>query len=219
MKKGLLIAVLGVLAVIALSGCSQDPTVQVQVYVHDDSWNAVPNAYVSAYSNYNLGSGAGSRWTGLNGSLDASAQTDQYGQATMQVLPGNYAFSASANDGSYGGAEKLVIAQYGNYVDITVSKPRPAYGYVILDVLDEAGNPFDVKTYATTVTATVCPFSQNTCESFESPLYDSHIEGSAVPGSYTYAFSAEGFSRAELVFNVYENETTQLKVVMKAYQT
>jgi len=111
-------------ALIALTlffaGCVQDPTVQANVYVYNERGQPVPNAYVYAYSNYNLGSGANSKWTNINGTLNTSTQTNQDGYASLNILPGNYAFTASTSDGLSGGAEKLIVSS-NDSVYITVS--------------------------------------------------------------------------------------------------
>src|SRR3989344_1298112 len=120
MNQRTVLLALFALALIFFSGCLQDPTVQVQVFVRDEQGNPVPDAYVYAYSNYSLGSGAGLKRIDLNGTLDASALTDAQGRATLNILPGNYAFQATTQEGLTGTAEKLVVSNR-EYVEITVS--------------------------------------------------------------------------------------------------
>lgn len=102
-------ALAALMLIIFLSGCNQDPTVQVTVYVQDEQGKPVEGATVNAYTNYNLGTGTDSKFTSITGNLEASTRTDKEGRARMQLLPGNYAFRAQ-KEGANGVTEKLVIA-------------------------------------------------------------------------------------------------------------
>ncbi len=102
---------------IVLSGCAQDPTATVDVYVYDADNSPVDGANVSAYSNYNLGTGT-EKFTRLDGTITATGITKN-GKTTLNILPGNYAFKASKGT-TTGGEEKLIITA-NNYVNITIS--------------------------------------------------------------------------------------------------
>lgn len=105
-------------AALLMSGCGQDPTVIAEIFVQDSSGNPVDGAYVTAYSDYSLGSLDG-KWTQLNGTITATGTTRD-GRLTMQIIPGNYAFKASI-EGQSGGAEKLIIAGT-NTISITLTR-------------------------------------------------------------------------------------------------
>ncbi len=75
---------------IVLSGCVQESTGQVNVEIVDEKGQPVKGAYVAAYSNYSLGTGINSKWTNIEGTIEATATTGKDGKATMQLLPGDY---------------------------------------------------------------------------------------------------------------------------------
>ncbi|GEM_PF-5479350 len=109
--------------ILFLAGCAQDPTISVNISVYDASGNPADGAFVSAYSDYELGSGAADKWTQLNGSIQATG-TAKNGYVTLQIIPGNYAFKASLGEQS-GGEEKLIIAQNNSSISIYMSRPKP----------------------------------------------------------------------------------------------
>ncbi len=112
---------------ILFSACAQDPTVNLDVYVYDAQGNPVDGASVSAYSNYDLGSGANGKWARLNGLLEASARTDQSGRVQLQIIPGNYVITASKGDDA-AGTEKLIVSGQNSLslrLEKIVEPPKP----------------------------------------------------------------------------------------------
>src|SRR3989344_4408667 len=163
MNQRTVLLALFALALIFFSGCLQDPTVQVQVFVRDEQGNPVPDAYVYAYSNYSLGSGAGLKRIDLNGTLDASALTDAQGRATLNILPGNYAFQASTSEGLAGVAEKLIVSN-NEYVEITVSGQGPVPPGQAVNV---SGTSYFLLNSANNLTTPLFQTANQTCESVE----------------------------------------------------
>ena len=163
MNQRTVLLALFALALIFFSGCLQDPTVQVQVFVRDEQGNPVPDAYVYAYSNYSLGSGAGLKRIDLNGTLDASALTDAQGRATLNILPGNYAFQASTSEGLAGVAEKLIVSN-NEYVEITVSGQGPVPPGQAVNV---SGTSYFHLNSADNLATPLFQTAQSACESVE----------------------------------------------------
>ncbi len=201
-----------------LAGCAQDNTVQVNVYANDESGRPVDGAYVSAYSSYNLGSGASNKWTSVNGTLTSTATTKNGGSATFQIIPGQYAFTASTNDGANGGAEKLII-QKNDYVYITIRKPQPTTGKFSITVVDEAGNDFfgDNTNNTKFVNWSVCWTTNeggSGCyadESFGNPIAKDNV----APKDYVGTFKSEGYEDATLNFTLKPGDDLSFTVTLK----
>lgn len=217
MKKFL--PVLGLLAVLFLSGCTQDPTVSVDVYVSDESGKRVEGASVNAYSNYELGTGTENRWLNLNGRLEASAKTNKEGNVKLQVLPGQYAFTAS-KDEKTGGEEKLIITGQ-NSVYITISKAKPKEARLTISILDENNKEFDVKAKTVTVNEFIClaPNYGNCGFSASytaktNPL-ETTLSEDKLNQQYSLTFQADSYEEARLEFTPRQGDNLSFTVTMK----
>lgn len=212
---------IALLAVLILAGCAQDNTTTVNVYVNDDSGRPIDGAYVSAYSGYNLGTGVNDKWTNVNGTLTSTATTKNGGTATLQIMPGNYAFTASTNDGANGGTEKLIITKSDN-VNITISKPKPKEARFVIDIVDDSGKPFDLSANTLNADTTYCPQAQggNTnatpCGVGGGRQGTNHIDQTTTSfGTYKYRFYSEGFEDYNLNFKLSEGDYQTFTVTMK----
>lgn len=216
--KNMLFATIALLAALIISGCSQDPTISVNVNVYDSQGQPVDGAYVSAYSNYDLGSGV-EKWTKVNGSIQATGTTKN-GSVTLQVIPGNYAFKASLGEQS-GGEEKLIIAQNNASISIYMSKPRQS-ATLTIRVNDEQGNLFD-KTKLL-VDAQACNpagecQTQQTGQNMESnPLIISTGNTTLTVGAiYNFTFHSDGYNDSSLSITLQPGDNS-FTVTMKKNQ-
>ena len=200
MKNLILISLFAV--ALLLAGCSGGPqgfNGDVSIYVTDEAGNPVEGASVYAYSNYNFSNFAIDRWNSINGSISANVRTDSKGYANVQLIPGNYAFSAN-KDNMTGGTE-AGIKNGPNTVNITVKVPTYTSSLKIT-VVDEAGN----------LIAAPIPFSGKMCQNGvcqDTPAgaqlspnpYSTSGTGPAFdPVTYSLIFSKNGYEDGALNF-------------------
>ncbi len=122
MEKTAFALVAGIAIILSiLSGCASDSTIEVNIYVHEKDGPSAKGASVNAYSDFSFRSASGTeKWLSLDGTIEASRDTDDSGTASMSLVPGQYAFFARLPNGHFGGTEQFISAN-GERVEITLS--------------------------------------------------------------------------------------------------
>lgn len=95
MKHGLTF-LLGAIALLVLAGCTgiPGPSVNLSVYVEDQSGNPVENASVNLYSNVQINQNTNMDWKNISGTVSAGGQTDQDGRFETSIPAGQYSVQA-----------------------------------------------------------------------------------------------------------------------------
>lgn len=93
MKKFLTISILALLML--LIGCTlPGPTVDLSVYVYDETGDPVQNASINVYIKASISASTNTNWGNISGTIGASGQTDAEGRYQTQVPAGTYSIQA-----------------------------------------------------------------------------------------------------------------------------
>lgn len=150
MKRMVLLLSL-LLSVFLIAGCSMPGgQTNLTVKVIDKQNNPIEGAQVNVYTNViSAGSGAGTDWRNIQGTISANGVTDQYGQYKT-TLPSGLSYwiqagTAVGNEWVYNGVTEL-FDQAQESVTITLDTNitvEPTAGDIIVELVDMNGKPLE----------------------------------------------------------------------------
>ncbi len=162
----------------------------------------------------------------LQGTFCGSINNNNCGQHSGEITKNPY--SAEANPGTYDynfsapgyeitNVKFLILAGDDKQIAVIMKKLAPTTGTITINLLDEAGNNFDLGANPTKYYIQYCPENGNPCftneYSLDSPTQLKDAPG--LPGEYTFTFSSSGYLDARVSFTLKIGDAISTNVTMK----
>lgn len=203
--------ILGIL--IAISGCAQENNSKLVVYVHDTAGNVVPDATVNAYKNYVFPENS-ARWASIEGTIESSTETDNYGFAYFELEPGNYAFKAISKDGSYGGIVSAINGN-GKRIDVTVASLPDSQSYASFRLVNPDNSEFSIGVKRIMLSWAQCTSEGQCSLNVPVAVNSENMEFPLKAGNWVFEFSSDGYTTKTVSFDISEGQAKSFDVSME----